>query len=341
MIAGYLRKYENPGNMAKLIAIMCRYEGINLIYMNPDSILTNSNKVKGKMLIGKKWTDVEVDIPKYIDIAPTLFNNKKLKEKLDYLKGNSTLSVDKRMPLPKDKIQPLFKNDQEVKKYLIPTINIKSFDDIKDFLTKHEKIVLKPVRSNRGKNVILLRREHENYIIGMKMEERYYPEREFQKFYDENIIGNDFIAQKYIASKDMHGNPFDCRVHVEKNGKGEWRTAKNFIRIGIGQKVVSNVSQGGGVSDIKKFLITNYGENKGELILQDVRRFAKVLPYKVERVLNREYMTLGFDVGIDKDGNLYIFEVNDFPIVSPMKSEVAMLRAAYYRFMLEKVHNSK
>lgn len=331
-----MRRKKTPGQMARLISIMCTYEGIDFVYIHPSGINVNSTKVKGKMLVSKKWIDVEVDLPKYIDIAPTLFNSENLKDKMDFLKENTILSNDKRIPLPKDQLQPSFEHDPVVKKYLIPSVNIESMSDIDSFLLKHEKIVLKPARSNKGKNVMLLSKVNDHYLLGIKKEQKSLSESDFASFYEENIKGKFFIGQKYISSFDKHGNPFDCRVHVEKNGQGKWTVAKNFIRIGVGQKVVSNVSQGGGISDVKKFLKANYSEDKWEMIYENIREFSKTVPYKVEEVLDREYMTFGFDVGIDSEGKLYMFEVNDFPIVSPMKSEVAMLRASYYKYILER-----
>src|SRR5699024_4845748 len=73
-----------------------------------------------------------------------------------------------------------------------------------------------------------------------------------------------------------------------------------------------------------------------EHIYKGIKKIAKNLPYKVEEYLGKKYMNFGFDIGIDKSGKLYIFEVNDFPIVSPMKSEIAMLRSAYYKHMILK-----
>ncbi|ALX49950.1 YheC/YheD family protein [Lentibacillus amyloliquefaciens] len=71
--------------------------------------------------------------------------------------------------------------------------------------------------------------------------------------------------QKYISSKTIDGNPFDCRIHVEKNRQRQWQAARNFIRIGIGQKVISNVNQGCGISDVEPFLKAKFGEKWEEI----------------------------------------------------------------------------
>lgn len=334
MIVGYLRRFNNPNHMAKLLAMICEHHGVHLLYFNPKGVMIQNNKVKGHMLFNNKWIEVEVDTPKFIDINPNYFNSKRYKYVVDHLNKHSVLSADKRMPLPKDKLQEIFMNDSKMSKYLIPTKNITNFNDIEEYVDKFNTVVLKPVFSNQGRNVFILDKgKSSNYILGYNKRENKLTPNELKDFYTKKIQDKGFIVQKYIESRTPQGHPFDCRVHVEKNGKNEWKNVKNFIRIGVGQTVISNVSQGGGIANIKDFLTTNYPDDWEE-IYKGIKRTAKVIPYKVEEFLGKEYMTMGFDIGIDGDGSLYLYEVNDYPIVSPMRSEVAMARAEYYKYML-------
>src|SRR5699024_133847 len=149
-------------------------------------------------------------------------------------------------------------------------------------------------------------------------------------FYEKKIKDQNYIVQKYISSRSLQGDPFDCRVHVEKGGNGEWVNAKNFIRVGIGQKVVSNVSQGGGISEPENFLKANFGE-KWQVINDEIKKLAATLPYRIEEFRKTKMMTMGMDIGIDKDdGKLYLFEINGAPITGPLRADAVMLRAEYY-----------
>ena len=253
----------------------------------------------------------------------------------EHLKRNSYLSVDKRMPLPKDRLQEVFKDDPEMSKYLIPTKRVKSFKDIIKFIKRHQEIVLKPVYSNQGKNVYKVTKKGCKYELEFYREKYRISKRKFKKIYKNEIKDKVFIVQKFIDSRTKeHKHPFDCRIHVEKNGKNKWHNVKNFIRVGIGQSVISNINQGGGIADVRQFLKANYPD-KWKEIEKQIKIAAKTIPYKVEKVTKYEYMTMGLDIGIDKDGNLYLFEVNDYPILSPMRSEVAMVRARYYKYKVK------
>lgn len=335
MIVGYLRRFNKPNHMAKLLAMICEHQGIRLLYFNPKGVMIENNKIKGNMLFNNKWIEVEVDTPRFIDINPNYFNSKKYQDIVNHLNKHSILSADKRMPLAKDRLQEVFKDDPKVSKYLIPTKNITTYSDIEEYVDKFNTVVLKPVFSNQGRNVFILKKEEFNYILGYNKQEKKLTPNELKDFYTEKVQDKGFIIQKYIESRTPQGHPFDCRIHVEKDGKNKWRNVKNFIRIGVGQTVISNVSQGGGIANIKDFLTTNYPDDWEE-IYKEIKRTAKIIPYKVEGFLEREYMTMGFDMGIDRDGSLYLYEVNDYPIVSPMRSEVAMARAEYYKYMLMK-----
>src|SRR5699024_4213894 len=162
MIVGYMRKPSQPGHMAKLLAIMCKHEGLDLIYLTPENVSAKTGKVNGKMLINKKWLNVEIDLPKFIDINPYFFTNKKYKQIMNYLKDNTILSSDKKIPFPKDELYR-FKNDEYISKFLIPTEKIESMESMKSFLEKYGTVVIKPVNSSQGKNILILNKKGSNY----------------------------------------------------------------------------------------------------------------------------------------------------------------------------------
>ncbi len=109
---------------------------------------------------------------------------------------------------------------------------------------------------------------------------------------------------------------------------------KKYIRIGIGQKVISNVNQGGGISEPKPFLKANFGDQWKE-IDEKLNNLGKTLPYKIEDLRQTHIMSLGIDVGIDKTGELYVFESNSAPSTKALKAEVTMLRTDYYKYIVD------
>lgn len=334
MYVGFMRNFVKPTEMAKLVAIISKFYGIDIIYLRPKDINIETDKVRGKVLIGNKWVEREVDLPPFIDISPYCFK-KRNKEIIDYLRNNTFLSDNRLNTFSKEKLQEKLKEDGEFAHLVIPTDRASSFEKLVSYLEQYQKIVLKPLGGERGKGIYILSVEGDKYRLGFKTKEKVITNEELEQFFNESINNKRYIMQKYIASRTLQGDPFDCRVHAEKNGEGKWVSARNYIRIGIGQTVISNVNQGGGIADPEPFLKANFGD-RWEEILKRIDELAVTLPYKIEEFRKTHIMSLGMDVGIDKDGKLYIFEVNGAPSTQALKSEAALLRSNYYKYVLEK-----
>src|SRR5699024_11362068 len=79
MYAGYLRKIDKPSKIAKIIAITCKQQGIELVYFTPKDVNLKTHMVNGKIFLNNQWVKIEVPIPKCIDVNPYLyFSNKKV-----------------------------------------------------------------------------------------------------------------------------------------------------------------------------------------------------------------------------------------------------------------------
>lgn len=333
MIVGFMRNFRKPSYLAKLVAVVSKYQGIELIYLRPSDVNVKKGTVNGRMFIDNSWVSVEVPLPKFIDISPYCFKQKNRKI-IEYLRKNTILSDNRIVRMNKEELQNELKKDKQFSHLVIPTIKVHNFNDIESFLEKYNKVVLKPISGQFGVGIYVLKKKGDSYILVHQDKETEISHTELISFFDERIKSKSYILQRYIASKSLQGHPFDCRINVEKNGEGKWVIAKKFIRIGIGQRIVSNISQGGGVSRTKPFLKANYG-TKWREIEDNLNKIAETLPYKIEKLRKTKLMTLGIDIGIDTDGRLYLFETNSAPGTTQLRSEAALLRSQYYRYVLE------
>ncbi|MBU9712955.1 YheC/YheD family protein [Evansella tamaricis] len=338
MDIGIMTNFNKPTKLAELTSLVCKSYNIEIIYLTPNDIEIDSEKVTGKVFTNNKWKKVRRDIPKFIDVVPYCFT-KKNKNVMDYLRNKTYLSDDRSNTISKEKLQNIIKLDDEFSTLVIPTHQINKYDDILHYLDLYSTIVMKPSKGLRGKGIYILSSDDNSYNLGYLTEKYKLSNKELFDVYEDKIKNKGYILQKYITSRTKQGDPFDCRIHVEKNGNGEWESAKNYIRIGIGQKVISNVNQGGGISDPKAFLKANFGD-QWEEINSKLNDIAVTLPYKIEELRKTHIMSLGFDIGIDKTGKLYLFEVNDGPSTAAVISEVAMLRSKYYKFVIQNILNT-
>lgn len=334
-----MRNLKKPDSLARTTSLIAKSYGIELLYMNPGDVDVKKKKVHGRVLVNNKWVDKETDIPPFIDVVPYCFK-KETKEVMDFLRETTLLSEDRINVITKEYLQEVLSKDETFSHLMIPTHPMQAFEDLHHYLNTYQKVVLKPESGLRGKNIYFIERlEADVFQIGFNTKKWKVPLNELKSFFDDRLKGKNYFLQKYVVSRTPQGDPFDCRVHVEKNGSGRWAIAKIYVRIGIGQSVISNVNQGGGVSDTREFLKANYGD-KWQEIYQYLKKLGKMIPEKMEELRGKDIMTLGMDIGIDQSGEqFYLFEVNDSPISKALKSDVAYFRGNYYLYVLKEKLN--
>jgi len=339
MIIGYMRNLKKPDSLARTTSLIAKSYGIELLHMNPADVDIKKKKVYGRLLINNKWVEKETDIPPFIDVVPYCFK-KETKEVMDFLREATLLSEDRRNVITKEYLQEVLSKDVAFSHLMIPTHPMETFEDLHHYLNAYQKVVLKPESGLRGKNIYFIEKvEADVFQIGFNTEKWKVPLNELKSFFETTLKGKNYFLQKYVVSRTPQGDPFDCRVHVEKNGRGRWAIAKIYVRIGIGQSVISNVNQGGGVSDTREFLKANYGD-KWQEIYQYLKKLGKIVPEKMEELRGKDIMTLGLDIGIDQSGeHFYLFEVNDSPSSKALKSDVAYFRSNYYLYVLKEKLN--
>ncbi|WP_164218469.1 YheC/YheD family protein [Virgibacillus sp. YIM 98842] len=333
MQVGYMRNGNKPSKFIKLLAKTTKYHGIDLVYFHPKDINMNEKIINGKILINNKWVKRKVNIPLFVDVTVHSF---KFKKQIKFLREHSYFTTG-RLASKEITIEKLM-DDGEFSHLLIPTIKHTDFKDFFSFLKKHQKIIMKPSRGERGQDIYMIAKKKNKFIISFETQEITLSKRQLKSFFKQKVNERRFIFQKYINSKTKNGDPFDCRIRLEKNGNGEWENVINLIRIGTGQKVVSNVSKGGSVSELNSFLKANYGE-KWKEVKTSIINTGKTLPYKIEKIFNQELGSLGIDIGIEKDGRLYYFESNNAPGVEFGEGAIAQVKCDYYKYMLDKLSN--
>src|SRR5699024_8239517 len=197
------------------------------------------------------------------------------KEVTQFLRENSTLSTDSIGT--KDEIYNKIRQDGDFAHLLILTSKYSNFEEFLDFINMHKTIVIKPKAGLRGHNIYMVKQLRRNkFLISYQQTEEKVSKEKLKQLYDDTWHGDRHILQKYIISRTKSGDPFDCRVRLEKNGRGKWSVAIYLVRIGSNQKVVSNVAQGGSVSTLTAFLEGNFPEEKDRL-KESIRRIAKTL----------------------------------------------------------------
>jgi len=201
--------------------------------------------------------------------------------------------------------------------FLPPTKVIASIEVIKEMLHDHDAIVIKPVQSTSGKGVIkIVSKEGIHSAEGRDLKNQIIR----KQFSDQTAlfkwIGTlpkvKMLVQPYLELSTPEGAPFDIRVLVQKNEKGEWVETGRAARSGVMNGLTSNLCGGGQAYSVPPFLERVFDEEQRSMIEQKISYIARNLPPFIESKHGR-MVELGLDIGIDKKGNVWIIEVNSKP----------------------------
>ena len=329
------RPDKHPKPIFKAIAMMAPALNIDVVYVCTYGMNLNQGTLVGKRLKPgtDEWERCVTRMPDIVDSSPYCWKNR---EALEYFEEHCWCTTLRRNQIPKSKLEELMAADPRVSKWAIPTVKFRQVEGLEKFARAEGDIVVKPIFSCRGRGVhrVTFDAATETFRVGFLTEEHEMDAEAFRAYAREHFIEKRHIAQRYISSRTKAGDPFDCRVHMEKNGRGEWEAASMLVRIGIGQKIISNINQGGGMAELEPFLKANRPDC-AEAVVERLNELAATLPAWYEEQRQVEIMTLGIDVAITEEGEVFVFETNPIPFVDFNLGQVAMLRTAYYRWLAD------
>ena len=117
-----------------------------------------------------------------------------------------------------------------------------------------------------------------------------------------------YIVQERINLATYNNNPFDIRVIVQRNNKGEWETTAFIVKVAKKGYFVTNVGQGGTTYPLQTIL-KQHPHLSYNKVSQDISNFtiniAKHLSENLPHI-----GCLGVDIGMTNDGIPYFIEVN-------------------------------
>ncbi|MFD1957593.1 YheC/YheD family protein [Paenibacillus thailandensis] len=217
-------------------------------------------------------------------------------------------------------VYKLLENDPEALAHLPESVSGPTPEKIKALLEKHHFIYFKPTAGSLGIGIYRLTyHPKRGYFARYRKGPRNVLLR-FANFQSlirmlQNRHGSSFsqyVIQQGIRLIEIDNCPIDFRFHMHKNGKNEW------VPVGIGAKkagrgsVTTHVKNGGSLLTPEHALNRTFGLSAKE-ILDKAKDVAVKMSEAIERNYPHRLGELGLDIGIDKDGEIWMFEANAKP----------------------------
>lgn len=194
----------------------------------------------------------------------------------------------------------------------LPETLLATADSIRFMMNKYDELIVKPANDYLGRGIMKLQKEgiQQWSVIYTTAKEtkKIYFENELPDVLLQSINNRTYLVQKRIPLDTHDGNPFDIRVHVQRDETGDWNITGMLVRVAPKYGFLTNVGQGGTSYELDDILDeaqkTEAHQAISELSLKVADCLASNLPHLAD---------IGLDIGITKEGYPYFIECNFRP----------------------------
>lgn len=179
------------------------------------------------------------------------------------------------------------------------------------FIDTYGTSIIKPSIGSFGSGIIVVQREQEGFAVKTHEHVHQMNGEEFGQLISMLAAQKGFIIQKFVRTATRNGLPYHIRLHLVRNGSGEWSfiSAFPFLSIPSEYKVVNDAGS------LRAFttwdcLSRHEFPNKEEVMLMRLERMATMTTDRIAGHVKERICELAIDVGIDSLGEIWIFEVN-------------------------------
>lgn len=212
----------------------------------------------------------------------------------------------------------ILSKDKKTKHYLPESIYSPKKNEIMTLLKKHQSVFLKPANGSLGLGVfklIYLKDGNSFYCRYIDNENKkrltkYSSLKPFFKYTFQNRSLERYIAQQGIKLIQYDGNPIDFRVHVNKNKWGKWIVTAMAAKVAGKGSVTTHLKNGGSIRTINE--IEKMMEKPLELKML-IKKTVLTISEVLDKHMNGLIGEIGFDLGIDQTGKIWLFEANSKP----------------------------
>ncbi|WP_124726907.1 YheC/YheD family protein [Staphylospora marina] len=218
-------------------------------------------------------------------------------------------------------IHQLLSNHEITREFIPETVLSPSIGTLHKMLERHSMVYLKPNTGSLGMGIFrITHHPKEGYYCRFHQGTKNVLHR-FRSL--EKLISHYFGSpqssrfKKYLVQQGIrlirHENrPVDFRVHMHKDGSGEWKVVAIASKAAGSGCVTTHVRTGGSILPTDELLAKTFREN-ARSVEASIRNAAILIARALEEQVNGPLGELGMDMGVDHSGRVWLFEVNSKP----------------------------
>ncbi|MCL6572707.1 MAG: YheC/YheD family protein [Bacillus sp. (in: Bacteria)] len=276
--------------------------------------------IKGYFFHEQTWQTLEVPFPNVIyDRLPNRRseNNPKLIKVKDRLQKEYLIPWYNPGFFNKLDIYERLLQDSTVSNFLPETCPFTSFSVIEMMLTKHGHVYIKPKNGSSGFGVhqIIYDKLTNNYFCRYQDDSGLNRLRKFpslERLFDSVFLNQSLeqmVVQQGIYLLRNEARAVDFRIHTNKDDSGNWHVSAIAAKMAGHGSVTTHTRNGGEIKTIDEI----FSKEECELFTKKLSTAALLLSDSLDRFVVGIIGEIGFDLGIDRNGVVWLFEANSKP----------------------------
>ncbi|MFT9486396.1 MAG: YheC/YheD family protein [Tepidibacillus sp.] len=318
--------------------------GVLVYVFTPESIEQGSKTVKAHLYYPeqKKWDSVSMPLPDVVyNRIPT-----RREERLPIVQQTIQFLETEGIPF----FNPHFFNKWSLYQWMgeshelapiLPDTAILERTRLQNLLKKYQMLYLKPIHGKAGIGFMKVQKKDNLFNLTYQAQQITY----HQQFVDFNHLwkkvkklanNKEYIIQQGIHLSTYQGRPYDIRVLVQKNGKGQWHMTGMGIRVAGEQSITTHVPQGGYIQSVDTVFHETFGNELTEKWKHKTALLTTKIAQHIEKKVGHSLGEMSMDLGIDKNGDIWFFEANAKPMEfdEPNIRQTSLLRLLqYFRYL--------
>jgi len=210
-----------------------------------------------------------------------------------------------------------FSGNDEIGSHIPYTSLYRSYQDVLDLIEKHGKVYIKPVFGLQGRGIVQVSKQNETFVFkyregGINHSIELKGLGEVVDFLQRRFYHGRYLIQQAVELIDFKGGIIDFRCIMQKGQAGVWNCKAVIGRRGKRGSIVSNISSGGTALPVIDALSLLFSEDKD--LIYPLKEKIESFAIKVCNALDEYGINcgnLGVDIGIDREGSLWLIEVNN------------------------------
>ncbi|OAT72087.1 YheC/YheD family endospore coat-associated protein [Parageobacillus thermoglucosidasius] len=265
------------------------------------------------------WTQREVPFP---TVIYNRLPNRRIENAETFQAIKETLKTEYGIPwfnenfFNKWEVYRLLEKHPLSRPYLPDTSFYPTIETADQFLKRYGEVYLKPANGSRGLGIHHILKKNRKYECRFRDQRGANRSQMFSTLSSlwEDVFSHQkldsYIIQQGIRLIEINGRKVDFRVHTNKNEEGIWQVSAIAAKIAEKASVTTHIHNGGIVKTVEEIFPDRSARDH---ILRQLYDAALTLSRCLEEQLQMNIGEIGFDLGIDRQYRIWMFEANSKP----------------------------